>query len=134
MLLSQGRARPSRRVVRGSGIIRCACSNFANLLCQVESSDEDEDDDDVNTGRRRKRQKTGGAKLGSCQHAALTLSTSYSVADARQSQREMVPSTSRLLLKLIQKTTSTVASGVEPSPKSIAKGSMPLPRVETLRT
>ena len=65
LLPPQGRARPSRRVVRA--YIYLPTSNSNSLTCarsQVDSSDEDDDEDEVNSGRRRKRQKTSGARPG----------------------------------------------------------------------
>jgi chromodomain-helicase-DNA-binding protein 1 len=57
-LRSQGRARPTRQVVRAPHALNTS-GRDVDLSLQVESSDEDDDEDDVvNTGRRRKRQKT----------------------------------------------------------------------------
>ena len=57
----QGRARPTRRVVRAPFLGHMVVG--ADTLLQMESSDDDEeDDDDVNTGSRRKRRKVANGR------------------------------------------------------------------------
>lgn len=57
--LLQGRARPSRRVVRAPSWYNCDA--VTDSILQMDTSDEDDDEDAVNNGSRRKRQKTSGA-------------------------------------------------------------------------
>lgn len=68
---AQGRARPSRRVVRAPSFNTCV--EFAKRFLQVDSSDDEDDEDDVNTGRRRKRQKTNNGRPGTYLHLPPSL-------------------------------------------------------------